>query len=143
MVVSEPAVAPTYGAPLSYTAAPTVTPGKAAAPAYVEAPTAAAAAPAKASYGEFQKSLGTFPVKEKEILLPGKYTADPSAHVVDGRVVVWTSHDVPVTTTAEDETQFMMKDYQMLSFNKDMTEVTDHGFVLPLSSVPWYVGSAS
>lgn len=81
--------------------------------------------------------LATYRVTQKSTLIPTRYTADASAHVVDGRVVVWASHDLPVTTTAEDETQYMMRDYALFSFSEDMAEVTDHGNVLPIDTVPW------
>lgn len=79
----------------------------------------------------------TYPVKMKQTLLPDRYTADASAHVVDGKVFAWTSHDIPVDTNATDETQYMMTDYALIGFSEDMGTVEDYGNVLPLETVPW------
>jgi beta-xylosidase len=58
------------------------------------------------------------------------YTADPSAHVFDGRVYVYPSHDRDSSVT------FDMVDYHVFS-SENLTDWTDHGVVLSLDEVSW------
>jgi beta-xylosidase len=58
------------------------------------------------------------------------YAADPSAHVFNGRVYVYPSHDRDSAKT------FDMKDYHVYS-SKNMKDWTDHGVVLTLDSISW------
>ena len=74
----------------------------------------------------------------KEPLITHIYTADPSAHVFEGKVYIYPSHDLdhdnPDTDTGE---QYDMVDYHAFSM-KDMTsEVIDHGEILHVDDVPW------
>lgn len=66
------------------------------------------------------------------------YTADPSAHVFNGKLYIYPSHDIDsgVTTTGEGD-KFDMKDYRVFSFDADTSTVTDHGEALNLKDVPW------
>jgi hypothetical protein len=81
----------------------------------------------------------TYPVIEKKILIPGVYTADPSAHVINGRLVVFCSHDNPNSTQPEDDlgNHFDMIDYRIMRFSEDMAVVEDMGIVLPIAEIPW------
>lgn len=81
--------------------------------------------------------FATYPVSMKSTLLPDRYTADASAHVVDGKLFAWTSHDLEVDFKQQDETQYMMRDYTLMSFSEDMSVVEDYGNVLPIETVPW------
>lgn len=71
---------------------------------------------------------------------PDDYMADPAAHVFDGKIYIYPSHDwdSPVTD-GTDGNHFDMKDYHVLSIDGNpMTgNVTDHGVVLSLEQVPW------
>lgn len=58
------------------------------------------------------------------------YTADPSAHVFNGQVYVYPSHDRDSSTT------FDMDDYHVFSSN-NMVDWTDHGIALSLTDVKW------
>ncbi len=58
------------------------------------------------------------------------YTADPSAHVFNGRVYVYPSHDRDNSVT------FDMMDYHVFS-SANMIDWTDHGMVLSLEDVSW------
>lgn len=66
------------------------------------------------------------------------YTADPSAHVFNGRIYIYPSHDIDSGITSDGEgDKFDMKDYHVLSMEKIGGEVTDHGVALKLEDIPW------
>ncbi|MBN1646445.1 MAG: diguanylate cyclase [Spirochaetales bacterium] len=66
------------------------------------------------------------------------YTADPSAHVFDGKIYIYTSHDLDqdIHTTREGD-QFQMVDYHVFSMDKPDGRVVDHGCILHIDDVPW------
>jgi hypothetical protein len=66
------------------------------------------------------------------------YTADPSAHVFNGRIYIYPSHDT-ATGTKEDDLggHFDMRDYHILSMDAVGGQVTDHGVALDIKDVPW------
>lgn len=66
------------------------------------------------------------------------YTADPSAHVFNGRIYIYPSHDT-ATGTKEDDlgSHFDMRDYHILSMDSIGGPVTDHGVALDIKNVPW------
>jgi Glycosyl hydrolases family 43 len=66
------------------------------------------------------------------------YTADPSAHVFNGRIYIYPSHDT-ATGTKEDDlgSHFDMRDYRILSMDSVGGAVTDHGVALDIKNVPW------
>ena len=66
------------------------------------------------------------------------YTADPSAHVFNGRIYIYPSHDT-ATGTKEDDlgSHFDMRDYRILSMDSIGGPVTDHGIALDIKDVPW------
>ncbi|WP_343674915.1 glycoside hydrolase family 43 protein [Chitinophaga sp.] len=66
------------------------------------------------------------------------YTADPSAHVFNGRIYIYPSHDT-ATGVPEDDlgSHFDMKDYHVLSLDHVGGKVTDHGVALNIKDVPW------
>jgi hypothetical protein len=77
-------------------------------------------------------------------LVAGIYTADPSAHVFDGRIYVYASHDVegPPLSDAppfqgSEGQSFRMHDYVVLSMDKPGGPVTVHRDVLDIKDVPW------
>lgn len=66
------------------------------------------------------------------------FTADPSAHVFNGKIYVYPSHDRPVSIPDNDNgDQYDMVDYHVLSLPKIGEPVTDHGVALALADVPW------
>ncbi len=66
------------------------------------------------------------------------YTADPSAHLFDGRIYIYPSHDIESHTAQDDEGgHFDMKDYHVLSMDSPAGKVTDHGVVLDIKNVAW------
>lgn len=58
------------------------------------------------------------------------YTADPSAHVFEGKMYVYPSHD------KDNPNWFDMRDYHVFS-SADLFEWEDHGVVLDVDDVPW------
>ncbi len=66
------------------------------------------------------------------------YTADPSAHVFNGRIYIYPSHDT-ATGIPEDDfgSHFDMKDYHILSMDAVGGDVTDHGVALDIKDIPW------
>lgn len=66
------------------------------------------------------------------------YTADPSAHVFEGKIYIYPSHDIDAGIPEDDEGgHFGMKDYHVLSMEKVGGKVTDHGVALDIKDVPW------
>lgn len=69
------------------------------------------------------------------------YTADPSAHVFDGRIYIYASHDIPTDVPADDMgAHFQMRDYHVLSMGEIGGEVTVHPVALDVDEVPWASG---
>ena len=71
-------------------------------------------------------------------LVAGIYTADPAAHVFNGKLYVYTSHDRD-TNLPDDQLggQYDMTDYHVLSFADMHTLPTDVGEILNVKDVPW------
>jgi hypothetical protein len=66
------------------------------------------------------------------------YTADPAAHVIDGRIYLYPSHDIDAgITDGTDGNHFAMRDYHVFSKDRVGSPVTDHGVSLRLEDVPW------
>lgn len=66
------------------------------------------------------------------------YTADPSAHVFNGRIYVYPSHDTATGTPENDNgDHFNMMDYHVLSMDSVGGPVTDHGVALHIKDIPW------
>ncbi len=66
------------------------------------------------------------------------FTADPSAHVFNGRIYIYPSHDTATGTKQDDlGSHFDMRDYHVLSMDSLGGTVTDHGVALDIKNVPW------
>ncbi len=91
---------------------------------------------------EAEKDTTAAAVTEKtylsQPLVTNIYTADPSAHVFNGRIYVYPSHDT-ATGIPEDDlgSHFDMQDYHILSMDSVGAKVTDHGTALKITDVPW------
>lgn len=71
-------------------------------------------------------------------LVQNMYTADPSAHVFDGKIYIYPSHDVDLgTPQSVGGDHFDMRDYHVFSMDSVNGKVTDHGVALSLKDVPW------
>jgi len=66
------------------------------------------------------------------------YTADPSAHIFNGRIYIYPSHDT-ATGVPEDDlgSHFDMRDFHVLSMDSIGGKVTDHGVALDIKDIPW------
>ncbi|MET0790630.1 MAG: glycoside hydrolase family 43 protein [Polyangiaceae bacterium] len=67
------------------------------------------------------------------------FTADPSAHVFDGTLYVYPSHDLDSNPPPNNHgDQYGMKDYHVLSFDgANCGTFVDRGEVLNVANVPW------
>jgi len=66
------------------------------------------------------------------------YTADPSAHVFNGKIYIYPSHDIDAGDAFDDlGSHFAMEDYHVLSMERPGEKVTDHGMALHVNDVPW------
>ncbi|MCM1451009.1 MAG: glycoside hydrolase family 43 protein [Clostridium sp.] len=72
-------------------------------------------------------------------LFPQDYMADPSAHVFNGRLYIYPSHDWEEKNIETDNGDcYIMKDYHVLSTDDPLHgEVVDHGKALDLADIPW------
>ena len=71
-------------------------------------------------------------------LITHLYTADPSAHVFDGKLYIYPSHDRDTEMPDNDNgDQYDMVDYHVFSLESAGGPVTDHGVALSLGDVPW------
>lgn len=81
-------------------------------------------------------------LKEKAIsqpLVSHIYTADPSAHVFNGKIYIYPSHDVDAGDAFDDlGSHFAMEDYHILSMDAPTDlHAKDHGVSLHVSDVKW------
>lgn len=66
------------------------------------------------------------------------YTADPSAHVFEGKILIYPSHDIDAGIPFNDNgDHFGMRDYHVFSMDAIDGPVTDHGVALDIDQVPW------
>jgi hypothetical protein len=66
------------------------------------------------------------------------YTADPSAHVFNGKIYIYPSHDIDAGDAFDDlGSHFAMEDYHVLSMDHPGGKTTDHGIALHVNDVPW------
>jgi beta-xylosidase len=74
----------------------------------------------------------------KKPLVTTMYTADPSAHVFDGRIYIYPSHDLDHNKPENNQgDQFDMEDYHVFSMDNMHSLPVDHGEVLHIKDVPW------
>src|SRR5690606_35352300 len=66
------------------------------------------------------------------------YTADPSAHVFEGKIYIYPSHDIETGAAFEDDGgHFQMRDYQVLCQVSPTSPARDCGVALSVDDVPW------
>jgi hypothetical protein len=87
------------------------------------------------------KNLDLKTLKAKAIsqpLVEHIYTADPSAHVFDGKIYIYPSHDIDAGIPFNDDgDHFGMEDYHVLSMDSPAAKAVDHGVALHVKDVPW------
>lgn len=66
------------------------------------------------------------------------YTADPSAHVFNGKIYIYPSHDIEAGIPFNDNgDHFGMEDYHVLSMDSATSAAVDCGVALHVKDVPW------
>jgi hypothetical protein len=66
------------------------------------------------------------------------YTADPSAHVFDGKLYIYPSHDIDAGIPFNDNgDHFGMEDYHVLRMDSPDSKAEDCGVALHVKDVPW------
>ena len=89
---------------------------------------AAPAEPAKADPAQFLT----------QPLLTEIYTADPSAHVFNGKIWIYGSHDIDAGIPQDDlGSHFAMRDYRPIELDGIGGKVTVHDVALDIKDVPW------
>ena len=84
-----------------------------------------------------QTNNGKTPISQP--LVSHIYTADPSAHVFNGKIYIYPSHDIDAKDVKEDDDggHFAMRDYHVLSMDKVGGPVKDNGVALDIKDIPW------
>jgi beta-xylosidase len=71
-------------------------------------------------------------------LVKDLYTADPSAHVFNGKIYIYPSHDVESNVPQDDEGgHFAMRDYHIFSMDNINGPAKDNGVALDVKDIPW------
>ena len=66
------------------------------------------------------------------------YTADPSAHVFNGKIYIYPSHDIDAGEAFDDlGSHFAMEDYHVISMDSITGKAIDNGIALHVDDVPW------
>lgn len=77
-------------------------------------------------------------MSKSKYLVKHLYTADPSAHVFNGKLYIYPSHDIESGIPENDNgDHFDMHDYHVFSMDDINGDVTDHGVALDVKDVPW------
>ena len=83
----------------------------------------------------FTLSTGALAYAQNPII-NSAYCADPSAHVFNGRVYVYPSHDIPAPYDYSRKDWFCMADYHVYS-SDNLVDWVDHGVIVDQNYVPW------
>ncbi|GAB7218540.1 glycoside hydrolase family 43 protein [Vibrio comitans] len=71
-------------------------------------------------------------------LVTHMYTADPSAHVFNGKIYIYPSHDIETDQPLNDSgDHFDMRDYHVISLDRPFGKATDHGNALDVKDIKW------
>lgn len=71
-------------------------------------------------------------------LVSHMYTADPSAHVFNGKIYIYPSHDIDAEVPFDDlGNHFAMEDYHVISMDDIKSPAIDNGVALHVKDVPW------
>ena len=76
--------------------------------------------------------------QERKPLVTHIFTADPSAHVFDGKIYIYPSHDIPHEGEDNDSgDEYRMEDYHILSMDDLDAKCVDNGEALHVRDVKW------
>lgn len=71
-------------------------------------------------------------------LVPSDYMADPAAHVFNGKLYIYPSHDVDSHVAENDNgDHFNMEDYHVFSLDNPEAKAHDYGVALKVGDIPW------
>ncbi len=85
-----------------------------------------------------QDSIKPEPKPISDPLVTDIFTADPSAHVFNGKIYIYPSHDYEAGVKQDDlGSHFDMRDYHILSMDSIGGKVTDHGIAIDKTDIPW------
>ncbi len=71
-------------------------------------------------------------------LIKDLFLADPSAHLFDGKIYIYPSHDIDAGEAFDDlGSHFAMEDYHVISMDSVDSEAQDHGVALHVDDVKW------
>ncbi|WP_343532820.1 glycoside hydrolase family 43 protein [Pedobacter sp.] len=91
--------------------------------------------------GSNEKNAATTAMKKtylSEPLVSEIYTADPSAHIFNGKIYIYPSHDIEAGVKENDNgDHFDMRDYHVLSMDSIGGKVTVHEVALSVKDIPW------
>jgi len=68
-------------------------------------------------------------------IIKNQFTADPTARVFEGKMYLYTSHDIPSPIERLEE-WFCMEDYHVFS-SDNLVDWQDHGVIVSQDNVPW------
>ena len=75
---------------------------------------------------------------EKKPLINDLYSADPSAHVFNGKLYIYPSHDEDIEVEDNDNgDQYAMRDYHVYEMPDTETYPKDCGCIFTLEDIPW------
>lgn len=93
--------------------------------------------PSQSTTGDDNTSIDSIIVVSSP-LVTDIYTADPSAHLFNGKIHIYPSHDYEAGIPQDDlGSHFDMRDYHILSMDSIGGPVTDHGIAIDKTDVPW------
>ena len=76
--------------------------------------------------------------QQRKPLVTHIFTADPSAHVFNGKIYIYPSHDIPHNGEDNDEgDEYLMEDYHVLSMDSVDSPCVDNGEALHMRDVKW------
>lgn len=79
--------------------------------------------------------------KPNQPLVANIFTADPSAHVFEGKLYIYPSHDLEHSEASNDNgDQYKMEDYHVLSMDDITAPCIDHGEAIHMKDIPWVSG---
>ena len=77
-------------------------------------------------------------MKNPKYLFDQLFMADPAAHVFNGKIYIYPSHDIDAGIPENDNgDHFDMRDYHVFSMDDIEGSVTDHGVALSVKDIPW------
>lgn len=90
------------------------------------------------SIAQNQKPDSAKPKFLNQPLISDIYTADPSAHIFEGKIYIYPSHDIEAGIKENDNgDHFAMRDYHIFSMETIPGKITDHGVGLNIKNIPW------